>query len=484
MLKIPAIDILGGRCVRLLKGDYKKVTYYSDDPLQVAKNFCARGAEYLHIVDLDGAKAGRPINFKLISKIIRAVKIPVQVGGGIRSFEDAKKYLENGAGRIIIGTSAIVDSGLIKQIVRQFGQNRLVIAIDTKNGKVATNGWQTVTEKSLEEALKFEVKSYGVKTLLLTDITRDGCLNGPNLALAKMANGQGFRVIVAGGIASQDDLEQLEKAGNYASVIGKAIYEGKIAFNVNTLARRIIPCLDIINGRVVKGTNFKNLKDAGDPVELAMRYAKEGADELVFLDITATIERRETLYDLVRKVAEKINIPFTVGGGIKSLADIRKLLRMGADKVSIGSYAVKNPRFIAKAVKAFGSQCIVISLDCKKDGDRWKLFVKSGRVTTGVDAVKFAKEMQKQGAGELLVNSLDRDGTKSGYDIALLKAISEAVNIPVIASSGAGNEKDFLSAFQNGQVDAVLAASVFHRQDLSIGKLKRYLCDNSITVRI
>lgn len=469
--------------MRLLKGDYKKVTRYSDDPLRVAQDFCVRGAEYLHIVDLDGAKIGKPVNFELISKIIQEVKIPVQIGGGIRNFEDAEKYLGNGAGRIIIGTSVIVDPGLIKKIVQKFGKDRLVIAIDTKNGKVATNGWKTVTKKSLEEVLS-EMQNYGIETLLLTDITRDGCLNGPNLDLAKMANSQGFKVIVAGGIACEDDLEKLEKAGSYAAVIGKAIYEGKITFNINTLARRIIPCLDIMNGRVVKGTNFRNLKDAGDPVELAKRYAKEGADELVFLDITATLERRGILYNLVRQVAEKINIPFTVGGGIRSLADIRKLLCMGADKVAIGSYAVKNPRFVAKAAKAFGSQCIVISLDCKKDGDRWKLFVKSGRVTTGVDAIEFAREMQKQGAGEILINSLDRDGTKSGYDTALLKAISEAVNIPVIASSGAGNKEDFLLAFQQGRVDAVLAASVFHRQDLSIGKLKRYLCDNSIIVRI
>lgn len=469
--------------MRLLKGDYKKVTYYSDDPVKVARDFYARGAKYLHIVDLDGAKAGKRINFELITKIIREIEIPVQVGGGIRNFEDAEMYFKSGAERIIIGTSAIFNPGLIKKIVRKFGRDRLVIAIDTKNGKVATNGWETVTEKSLKEVLG-EMQNYEVETLLLTDITRDGCLKGPNLELAKMANGQGFKVIVAGGIASQDDLGKLEKAGTYAAVIGKAIYEGKIAFNVNTLARRIIPCLDIMNGRVVKGTNFKNLQDAGDPVELAMRYAKEGADELVFLDITATVERRKTLYNLVRRVAEKINIPFTVGGGIKDLRDIRKLLRMGADKVAIGSYAIATPSFVKEAAKAFGSQCIVISLDCKKKRCSWELFMKGGRCATGVDAIKFAKKMQQQGAGELLVNSLDRDGTKSGYDIALLKTISEAVNIPVIASSGAGKEEDFLAAFRKGQVDAVLAASVFHGQNLSIGKLKKYLCDNSITVRI
>ena len=241
--------------------------------------------------------------------------------------------------------------------------------------------------------------------------------------------------------------------------------------------------MDIKNGRVVKGINFVNLKDAGDPVELGKLYSEMGADELIFLDIMATVEKRDTLYDLVRRISENINIPFTVGGGVKDIEDIRTLLNNGADKVSIGSYAVENPDFIKEASERFGSQCIVISVDPKKVLGKWKVFTKGGRENTGLDAIEFSKKMERCGAGELLVNSLDRDGMKNGYDIPLLRAITNAVNIPVIASSGAGAKEDFLEAFTEANADAALAASLFHYGEIKIPELKAYLTKNNVTIR-
>ncbi|MBT4917084.1 imidazole glycerol phosphate synthase subunit HisF [Candidatus Peregrinibacteria bacterium] len=242
--------------------------------------------------------------------------------------------------------------------------------------------------------------------------------------------------------------------------------------------------MDIDNGRVVKGTNFKNLRDAGDAVELAKVYDQMGADELVFLDITATVEQRKTLVELVSQISKNISIPFTVGGGIRSVCDIRDLLNAGADKISLGSIAISDPKIVTEASDEFGSQCIVISLDCKRDGNSWKLFTKGGREKTDLDAVEFASLMEKVDAGELLVNSLDRDGMKNGYDLELLTKISEVVNIPVIASSGAGCREDFLKAFDGGRADGALAASLFHYGEINIRELKRYLSDQKVTIRL
>ncbi|MGD9128999.1 MAG: imidazole glycerol phosphate synthase subunit HisF [Candidatus Woesebacteria bacterium] len=249
------------------------------------------------------------------------------------------------------------------------------------------------------------------------------------------------------------------------------------------LAKRIIACMDIKNNKVVKGTNYKQLKDAGDPVKLAQLYDKMGIDELMFLDITATIEKRRLLYKLVEKIAKNITIPFSVGGGIKTLNDIYQLLLSGADKVSIGSAAVTNPDLVKKAAQRFGSQCIVISLDPKKNRNSWEIYINSGKKATGIDALKFAKKMETLGAGELLVNSIDRDGTKKGYDLDLLRNIAKKVNIPIIASSGAGKKKDFLDALTKGQADAALAATLFHKQKLKITDLKNYLKNHGISIR-
>lgn len=249
--------------------------------------------------------------------------------------------------------------------------------------------------------------------------------------------------------------------------------------------KRIIPCLDVNNGRVVKGINFVNLRDAGDPVEVAVAYDKAGADEVVFLDITATSDARETVVDMVRKVAEKVFIPFTVGGGIRTVEDFKVLLREGADKISINSSAINNPRLISDAADKFGSQCVVVAIDAGKraDGSGWNIYKNGGRIDVGMDAVEWAMQADRLGAGEILLTSMDCDGTKAGYDIELTRQIAENVSIPVIASGGAGTKEHFYEALTDGKADAALAASLFHYKELEIMDLKNYLADKGIPVR-
>ncbi|MCH5304739.1 MAG: imidazole glycerol phosphate synthase subunit HisF [Ruminococcus sp.] len=249
-------------------------------------------------------------------------------------------------------------------------------------------------------------------------------------------------------------------------------------------AKRIIPCLDVKNGRVVKGMSFVNLVDAGDPVECAKQYDKQGADELVFLDITASSDSRNIVVDMVQKVADTIFIPFTVGGGIRSVEDFNEILRAGAVKVSVNSAAIKRPELINEASAKFGSQCVVVAIDAKRKGDSWEVYINGGRVPMGIDAVEWAVECEKRGAGEILLTSMDEDGQKKGYDLALTKAVSERVNIPVIASGGAGALEHFYDAFTEGKADAVLAASLFHFGEIPIPKLKEYLNNKGISVRI
>ena len=258
------------------------------------------------------------------------------------------------------------------------------------------------------------------------------------------------------------------------------------------LAKRIIPCLDVKDGRVVKGVNFVDLIDAGDPVAQAQIYDREGADELVFLDITATHEARNIMIDVVRRVADTVFIPFTVGGGIRTVDDMRALLLAGADKVSVNSAAVRNPQLIREGAKRFGSQCIVVAIDARRRqgedraarGDGWDVYVSGGRINTALDAVKWAKEVEQLGAGEILLTSMDGDGTKEGYDIALTSAISRAVNIPVIASGGAGRADHFAAALTEGGAAAALAASLFHFKELSILEVKQDLIDRGIAIRM
>lgn len=251
------------------------------------------------------------------------------------------------------------------------------------------------------------------------------------------------------------------------------------------LAKRIIPCLDVKNGRVVKGINFINLRDAGDPVELAQRYDEAGADEIVFLDITASHEKRKIMLDVARQTAEEVFIPFTVGGGLRSIEDIREILKAGADKISLNTSAVKNAKLISDSSKKFGSQCIVVAIDGKKIGkDKWIVYINGGRTKTDLDVVKWARQVEKLGAGEILLTSTDRDGTKLGYNIPLTRAVTSAVNIPVIASGGAGKPEHLLEVIEKADADAVLAASIFHYSEYAIKEIKKFLQKNGVIVRL
>lgn len=250
--------------------------------------------------------------------------------------------------------------------------------------------------------------------------------------------------------------------------------------------KRIIPCLDVHNGRVVKGVNFVNLRDAGDPVEIAAAYDKAGADELVFLDITASSDARSTVVEMVREVAKKVFIPFTVGGGIRTVDDFRLLLREGADKISVNSAAIMNPQLISDAAEKFGSQCVVVAIDARRreDGSGWNIYKNGGRVDMGIDAVEWAMQCDRLGAGEILLTSMDCDGTKAGYDIELTRTIAQNVSIPVIASGGAGTKEHFYDALTDGAADAALAASLFHYKELEIREVKQYLRERGVSVRL
>lgn len=481
---IPAIDLLNGQCVRLQQGDYNQVTQYSNDPVTTAKQFTDQGAVWVHVVDLDGAKAGRPVNQTIIQELVEQSGLRVEVGGGIRTVESARAYLDQGVDRIILGTAAITRPTVLAALLQKYGPKRVVVGLDVKGDAVTTQGWTVNTGLSLMQSLD-TFKKLNLRTVIVTDVSKDGMLAGPNTALAQTVQQAGLGVIVSGGVSSEADIATVQNMSAAGMIIGKALYEGKINLQRAGFVKRIIACLDIAQGpasamatvgkRVVKGVHFTDLKDQGDAVELAQKYEDQGADEIVFLDIMATVESRDTLYELVTRVAGTLSIPFCVGGGIRTVDDIRALLLAGADKVSIGSAAIKNPELVKQAGAQFGAQCIVISVDPKWNGQFWEVFIKGGREATGVNAVDFAKQMEKAGAGELLVNSLDRDGTKQGYDLKLLQAICGVVTIPVIASSGVGTIQHIKDAFTETKVSAALVAGVLHSGELTVNQIKQAL---------
>ena len=495
MIIIPAIDIFDGKCVRLTQGDFSRIKTYNENPIAVAQEFEKQGAQCLHIIDLEGAKERRPMNKEIILAIAKAVQIPVQVGGGIRSYDDAKVYLENGVNRIIISSIVIENPKMLQKLVEEFGSSKIVFSLDIRNGQFASSGWKDLEKKSVIEIVKF-IKTIGIKTIIVTDITKDGMLEGPNFALMRQMLKEKLEIITAGGVSSIPDLLELKKIGVKSVIVGKALYEGKIdlqeAINltkpVSNLTKRIIPCLDVKDGKVIKGIRFRDHVVLGDIVELAKRYSDEGADELVFYDITASTEARTVSIDWVKKVSQVINIPFCVAGGITSVEDARKILQSGADKISINSPALQNPDLINNLVKEFGSQAVVVGIDSLKEGDDY--FVKqytgdpSKTQPTKWRTFDWALEAQKRGAGEIVLNCMNQDGTRKGYDIDQLNILSKLLTIPVVASGGAGSAEDFVEVFKETDVDAALAASIFHVGRISILDLKEIFKKNDIQIRL
>ena len=504
VILFPAVDLKNGQCVRLEQGDMTRATVFNLDPAAQARAFAAQGFEYLHVVDLDGAFAGKPMNALAVEAMLKAVTMPVQLGGGIRDLKTVEAWLDKGIARVIIGTAAVRDPELVKNAARKF-PGRVAVGLDARDGKVAVEGWaETSQVTALEIAQRFE--DAGVAAIIFTDIARDGMLKGLNLdATVALAERISIPVVASGGFASIEDVKALlePRARKLAGAIaGRALYDGRVSAKWKPVFRndhaqketlmfkvRVIPCLDVKDGRVVKGVNFVDLRDAGDPVEAAIAYDAAGADELCFLDITATHENRGTMLDVVRRTAEACFMPLTVGGGVRTVDDIKMLLRAGADKVSINSAAVSRREFVKEGAEKFGEQCIVVAIDAKRvkrggGGERWEIFTHGGRNSTGIDAIEYAQEVVSLGAGEILLTSMDRDGTRQGFDLPLTQAIADSVPVPVIASGGVGNLDHLVDGIRQGHATAVLAASIFHFGEFTIRQAKDHMVRAGLPMRL
>ena len=496
---LPAIDLKDGKVVRLTKGDFSQQKTYNIDPITTMEKFYSLGFKRVHVVNLDGALNGifeETSNFSVIKQLIdftSSHSMSLEIGGGIRNKQTIELLMNLGVSRIILGSLAIEDPYLVKEIVQTYG-TKIAVGLDVLNDLIKTRGW--IEDSKINIFDKFEeLQDLGVRTFIITDISKDGTLEGTNKFLyekLQKRKQKDVTIIASGGIKNGLDIQKTLKISD-GVIFGKAFYNGSISDNEladlclqfipTNLAKRIIPCLDVKNGRVVKGVNFQNLKDSGDPVELANYYNNEGADELVFLDITATLEGRKSMLQVISAVAEKTFIPLTVGGGIGSIEDMTDIIRAGAEKVAINSAALKNPDLITQGAVKFGSQCIVVAIDVKKINHRWIVFSKAGTESTGKNALDWAVEAVSKGAGELLVTSMNRDGTKLGYDTELLSEICSRVNVPVIASGGAGTLEHFKQAIQVGS-EAVLAASLFHFKEMEIKNLKNYLFQEGFEIRL
>ena len=492
------MDIREGKVVRLTQGDFSKQITYSNDPVAILKQFIKAGAWWIHVINLDGALTGdfrKNLSYPVILNLIKLSKqagIKIQIGGGIRSIETIEELIDQGTDRIILGTIAFDDDKLSEILSKQY-RSKIAIALDSSNKTIRTKGWQFDTNLDIFKVFS-KLENLGIQDFIVTDIMKDGTSTGLNTNLyveLKKDKKPNTRIIASGGISSISDVV---KALEYADgvIVGKALYNRNIPLKLlssflddlhkSRLVKRIIPCLDVKDGRVVKGVKFKNLRDSGDPVDLARYYNENGADELVLLDISATLEGRKSMLNTIRSVAEEIFIPLTVGGGIKTIEDMMVIIKAGAEKVSINSAAISDPSLITKGAIKFGSQCIVVAIDAKRKGESWEVYSHSGTKPTGLDVLEWVKKVVDKGAGELLVTSMDRDGTNSGYDLDLIRCITDIVSVPVIASGGAGNKEHFKEAINNG-AEAVLAASLFHFNLLRIQDLKEFLNAHDVLVR-
>ena len=440
MIVFPAIDLKGGQVVRLAEGDMARATVYGDDPAAQAMLFADAGSQYLHVVDLDGAFAGEAVNRAAVEGILKVFPGHVQLGGGIRNPIAVDGWFDLGVSRVVIGTAALKDPQFVKDMAREF-PGGIVVAVDAKDGMVATEGWAA-------ERLQHRCDARS-------------CAQHP-VAGDRERRGEGHRRYSD----AEDPRGGRDRGRDHRprTVRGAARSGGGYCDGGSMTVRvRVIPCLDVRDGRVVKGVNFVDLRDAGDPVEQARAYDKAGADELCFLDISATHEGRGTLLDVVARTAEVCFMPLTVGGGVRTPEDARALLLAGADKVAVNSAAVARPELVRDIAERFGAQCVVGSVDARRVAPgKWEIFTHGGRRPTGIDALAHAETLAKLGAGELLVTSMDGDGTQAGYDLALTRAIADAVPVPVIASGGVGTLDHLVAGVREGHASAVLAASIFH----------------------
>lgn len=485
---VPSIDILDGEVVRLLRGSYDDVTRYGAAAAVVASWGAPEGTR-IHVVDLDGARSGAFALSGLVTTLARRYR--VQAGGGIRSAEDVERAIGAGADRVVVGTMAVREPVELRRAIERVGGTRVVVALDLLDGAIRVAGWRDDHSAPLEPVLR-DLEAAGIEEILVTDIRRDGAMTGPAFDLYRdLSRMTSMRILASGGVARLDDVTMLARGGSASGVIvGRALQErvfcvseAQKAVRRRPLPARIIPCLDVRGGRVVKGVRFREVRDAGDVAECARRYEREGADELAMLDISATAEAREASLETVRRVAEDLFIPLTIGGGVRSVDDFRRLLRAGADRVAINSAAVADPSLIERCAGEFGVQAVVIACDARRINGGWELVTHAGSRGTGLDAVDWCRRAAELGAGELLLTSIDRDGTQEGFDCELVRAASSASGIGVIASGGAGRFEHFREAIESGGASAVLAASLFHDGVMSVGALKEFLGASGVGVR-
>ena len=487
---VPSIDLLGGKVVRLFQGSFDEIITYGN-PMRIVEQWQIPMRTLIHVVDLEASRRGKPQEIRTVSRLAR-MGYPTQIGGGVRTLDDARLWVDAGASRVVVGTIAAEDPDELQRIVDAIGVDKVLPALDVSDGIVRISGWESASARSIPMVLR-NLEGIGFTECLVTDVRHDGTLQGPSFDLYRELRSMStMRFIASGGVGILGDIASLARIGNLSGVIiGKALHERRFTWGeaqakadaALAIPPRVVPCLDVRDGRVVKGVRFESLRDAGDPVENAIRYENEGADELVILDVSATAEGRHASLDTISRVSERIHIPLTVGGGVRSIDDFRRLLQTGADRVAINSGGVENPELIAAAAREFGTQAVVAAIDAKRDGESWKVVTRAGKNVIDLDAIEWAGRCEALGAGELLVTSVDRDGTGDGFDLPLLRRIAEVVRINVIASGGAGSKKDLQDAIEKGGVQAVLAASLFHDRKLSIGELKQYLTTEGIPMR-